>query len=170
MKPSLLQRMDIWVRHMVPIGSSLFLVLLTATPSKIPNFSVIEPMVSLMCVFYWSLYRPDLVSIHVTFVLGLLVDFLGMFPLGSHSLLFLLAHSVTVSMRHFLLEASPMMMWFVFSIIAAGTYVLLWVIITLFYGPSPIKTVFFSYIMTVSIYPVINRFLARLQVALLRDA
>lgn len=170
MKPSLLQRMDIWVRHLVPIGSSLFFVLLTTTPSKIPNFSAIEPMVSLMCVFYWSLYRPDLVSIHVTFALGLLVDFLGLFPLGSHALIFLLTHGVTLSIRRFLLKSSPMMMWSIFSVIAAGTYVLLWVIAALFHGLSPVKPVFFSFIMTVSIYPVINWFLARLQVALLRDA
>ncbi len=170
MKPSLPQRMDIWVRHLVPMGSSILLLLFTVTPSRIPDFSVIMPMIPVMCVYYWSIYRPDLVSAHGVFFLGLLYDCLGMFPIGLHALVFLLVHGVVLSSRRFLLEGSLMVMWSVFATIAAGVYFFLWIGTALLHGMAPIKAVFFSYIMTVALYPLINWGLARLQVALLRDA
>ncbi len=162
--------MDTWVRHLVPLGSSFLLLLFTLTPSRIPNFSVIMPMVPIMCVYYWSIYRPDLVSAYGVFALGLLCDFLGLFPLGMHALIFLLIHGIILSLRRFLLDCSLMVMWSVFATIAAGAMIILWLGTGLFHGMAPAKTVFFSYLMTVALYPLVNWILARLQVALLRDA
>lgn len=45
-------------RHMVPFIVTLMLVLLAATPTHVPGVVRVGPMLSLIGVYYWSVYRP----------------------------------------------------------------------------------------------------------------
>ncbi|MED5519332.1 MAG: rod shape-determining protein MreD, partial [Pseudomonadota bacterium] len=60
MRQPLAQRLDGWARGLMPALSVLFLVLMSAVPSGLPNFAGTSPCYSIIGVFYWSVFRPDL--------------------------------------------------------------------------------------------------------------
>lgn len=76
MRPTLWQRMDVMARHMVPFALVLLLILLAATPTHLPGMVRVGPMLSLIGVYYWSVYRPDLFRYGSAFTLGLFEDVL----------------------------------------------------------------------------------------------
>ena len=76
MRQPLAQRLDGWARGLMPTLSVLFLVLMSAVPSGLPNFAGTSPCYSIIGVFYWSVFRPDLLPAAVVFMAGLLQDIL----------------------------------------------------------------------------------------------
>ena len=57
-------------------------MLLCQAPFGIVDQAVLLPAVTLTCVWFWSLFRPAAMPPPVVFVIGLLLDLLGYFPLG----------------------------------------------------------------------------------------
>ncbi|MBF0310736.1 MAG: rod shape-determining protein MreD [Magnetococcales bacterium] len=48
-------------------------------------WSVLRPDLSLICLFYWRLYRPDRCGPLLVFLTGLTGDVMGVLPLGLHA-------------------------------------------------------------------------------------
>ena len=74
----LVQRMDSWARHLMPTVSVVGLTILGAVPFGVPGLAEMTPLYTLMGVFYWAVYRPDLmppVIVFVAGILGLIVTF-----------------------------------------------------------------------------------------------
>ena len=67
MQATLLQRMDSTARRLVPFGVTLVLMLFALTPTYMPGLSHITPMYALMAVYFWTIYRPDLLGYGATF-------------------------------------------------------------------------------------------------------
>ena len=84
MRQPLAQRLDGWARGLMPTLSVLFLVLMSAVPSGLPNFAGTSPCYSIIGVFYWSVFRPDLLPAAVVFMAGSLQDILLGTPLGHY--------------------------------------------------------------------------------------
>ncbi|MBF0391925.1 MAG: rod shape-determining protein MreD [Alphaproteobacteria bacterium] len=171
MKPSLVNRMDIWARHLVPFGLTLCLLLVNVTPTRIPGFAGVAPMLPMMAVFYWAIFRPDLLPAWVAFVIGLLFDVVSGTPLGVNALVLLLVQGVTSAQRRFFLGNTFVVAWWGFGMIAAGASTLAWMLVSLLIdGRIAFRAVLFEYLLTVSLYPVVAWVLARTQVMLLRQA
>lgn len=170
MKPSIWTRMDAWVRHLVPFSVTLMLLLLTVVPTRLPGFAGISPMLPLMGVYYWAIYRPDLLPAWVAFVIGLLYDVIGGTPLGVNALVMLLVQGVSASQRKFFLGKSFMVAWWAFGLLAAGAVGLAWLLTTVLIGrPVDPLPVMFEYMVTLSLFPPLTWALARTQMALLKD-
>ncbi|MEQ9447512.1 MAG: rod shape-determining protein MreD, partial [Rhodospirillaceae bacterium] len=71
-----LQYMDGAARRIVPFGLTLVLMLFALTPTHIPALSDVAPMLTLMSVYFWSIYRPDLLGYGAAFGIGILEDLL----------------------------------------------------------------------------------------------
>ncbi|CAA7618849.1 rod shape-determining protein MreD [Magnetospirillum sp. SS-4] len=170
MKASIWVRMDIWVRHLVPFGVTLFLLLLTAVPTHLPGFAGITPMLPLMGVCYWAIYRPDLLPAWLAFILGLLSDIVDGTPLGVNALVMILVQATAASQRKFFLGKSFAVTWWAFGLLSAGAVFLSWVLASMLIGrvidPLPVA---FVYLMTLCFFPILTWFLARTQMAFLRD-
>lgn len=170
MKPSVWVRMDTWARHLVPGGVTLLLLLLTAVPTRLPGFAGIAPMLPLMGVYYWAIYRPDLLPAWAAFLFGLLYDIIAGTPLGVNALVLLLVQGVAASQRKFFLGKSFLVAWWAFGLLAAGASGLEWMLVTVLLGrvidPS---AVFFQYLLTMGLFPVLTWTLARTQMAFLKD-
>lgn len=170
MKPSLWVRMDTWVRHLVPVGVTILLLLLTAVPTRLPGFAGIAPMLPLMGVYYWAIYRPDLLPAWAAFLIGLLYDIIGGTPLGVNALVLLLVQGVAAAQRKFFLGKSFLVAWWAFGLLAAGAVGLSWLLVTILYGrvidPTP---VIFEYVLTMGLFPLLTWTLARTQMAFLKD-
>src|SRR3954467_13480670 len=102
MQPTtILQRVDHVARGLVPFGLTLLLMLFAMTPTYIPGLSHITPMYAFMSVYFWSIYRPDLLGFGTVFAIGILEDLLGGTPLGSGTLILLLCQRVVPQQQKF---------------------------------------------------------------------
>jgi len=163
--------MDGWVRHIVPFGVTLGLLLLTAIPTHVPGLADITPMLPMMGVYYWAIYRPDLLPAWAAFVIGLLHDTIAGTPFGVNTLVLLLVQGVSASQRRFFLGKSFLVAWWAFSLLAAGTTGISWALMCILSGRfiDPVPA-FFQYLLTVGLFPILTWCLTRTQVAFLKEA
>lgn len=171
MKPTLFQRMDLWVRHMLPFGATLLLLLFGLVPTRVPGYAVIAPVLPMMGVYYWAIYRPDLLPPTAAFLLGLLHDIMAGLPLGVSALVLLGVQGVTASQRRFFIGHAFAVAWWGFALVALGAMVLTWVLVSILFARlvEP-KAATFEYLITIAAYPVVSWLLARTQVAFLRHS
>jgi rod shape-determining protein MreD len=162
--------MDTWVRHLVPFGVTLVLLLLTAVPTRLPGYAGIAPMLPLMGVYYWAIYRPDLLPAWVAFIVGLLYDVISGTPLGVNALVMLLVQGTSAAQRKFFLGKSFAVAWWAFGLLAAGAVGLAWLLVAFLTSraidPAP---VIFEYLLTLSAFPMLTWLLARTHMAFLKD-
>lgn len=170
MKPSLFQRMDLWVRQFLPSGTTTALLLLNLVPTRIPGFAGVTPMLVVMAAFYWSIFRPDLFSPLTAFLIGVLYDVLAGTPVGVTAFVLLLVQGVTASQRRFFLGNTFAVAWWGFALVALAAMAVQWVLVSIVFGRIiESQALIFSYLITLSLYPVVSWLLARTQVAFLRQ-
>lgn len=170
MKASIWVKMDTWVRHLVPFSATLLLLLVTSIPTHIPGLAGIAPMLPLMGVYYWAIYRPDLLPAWLAFVIGLLYDIVAGTPLGVNGLVMLLVQGTAASQRKFFLGKSFAVTWWAFALLTGGAIGLAWLLMSVLLGRTidPVPVVF-EYLMTLCFFPILTWLLARTQMAFLRD-
>lgn len=162
--------MDTWVRHLIPVGVTLTLLLLTAIPTRVPGLSGIIPMLPLMGVYYWAIYRPDLLPAWSAFLIGLLYDIIGGTPLGVNALVLLAVQGVAAGQRRFFLGKSFMVAWWAFGLLAAAAAGTTWLLVTILYGQAlDASPVIFDYLLTMGLFPLLTWTLARTQMAFLKE-
>lgn len=169
MQATVLQRMDTTARRLVPFGVTLILMLFSMTPTYIPGLSHITPMYALMAVYFWSIYRPNLLGYGSTFAIGVLEDLLSGTPLGSGALILLLCKRVVFSQQKFFNNKPFGIMWGAFALLAAGGALLRYLCVGLAAtsGFTPPGEMFAAYLMTIAMYPVVGWLLAKAHVKLL---
>jgi rod shape-determining protein MreD len=166
--PTLWQRMDVVARRLVPIGLTLVLILFAQTPTHVPGLTHTTPMYDLAAVYFWSIYRPDLMGYGAGFGLGLLEDLLTGAPLGTDSLTLLACQYVVFHQQKFF-NAKPFgVMWAAFAVLALGAGLLKWLVIGIVSTSfTRFGDMVMSVLMTVAIYPIIAWLLAKAQMKLL---
>lgn len=170
MKSTIWVRMDTWVRHLVPISVTIFLLLLTAVPTYLPGFASVSPLLPLMGVYYWAIYRPDLLPAWAAFLVGGLYDIIAGTPLGVNALVLLLVQGVAASQRRFFLGKSFAVAWWAFGLLAAGSSGLTWILVVVLTGQvMDASPVIFEYLLTMGLFPLLTWMLARTQMAFLKD-
>ncbi len=150
------------LRATLPGIQVLFLVLLSVVPTGIPYFSVVTPLLAMIGVYYWSVYRPDLMPTPLVFVFGVLLDILSGGPVGLMALLLLLVHGICVSQRQVLATKSFYVGWFGFITVAVGANVIGWVIVCAFFQSllSPVP-VLIQVTVTIALYPLLAHLFGR---------
>ena len=169
MQPSVLTRVDLAARRLMPFGMTLVLMLFAMTPTYIPGLSHITPMYAFMAVYFWSIYRPDLLSYGTVFAIGIMEDLLAGTPLGSSALVLLVCQRVVYSQQKFFNGRPFVLIWLAFALLAAGATVLRWLCVGLagVSGFTPFIAMVTAYLMTVALYPIVAWLLAKAQMKLL---
>ncbi len=169
MQATVIQRMDITARRLVPFGVTLVLMLFAMTPTYVPGLSHVAPMYALMAVYFWSIYRPDLLGYGSTFAIGILEDLLAGTPLGSGALILLLCQRVVFHQQKFFNNKPFGIIWLAFALVAAGAALLRWLCVGLVAtsGFTPIGQMSTAYLMTVAAYPIVGWLLAKAHMKLL---
>ncbi len=169
MKPDLWQRLDRGLRNLTPMMLTLALIFVTVLPLRVPGLAPVTPVVTLMAVYYWSIYRPELLPFAATFVVGLVQDSLSGAPLGLSSLVLLLVQGVVVSQRRFFHGKTFLVEWWGFMLVAPVALLIAWLVASLYFGVLVVpRTLGFQLLLTVALYPVLTRLFARAQHYLLR--
>jgi rod shape-determining protein MreD len=168
MQPTLLQRMDLVARRFVPLGLTLTLMLFALTPTQITGLSQLTPMYPLAAIYFWSIYRSDLIGYGSAFTIGLLEDLLTGMPLGSGALVLLLCQYVVLH-QHKFFNAKPFgVFWAAFGFVALAAGFIKWLCVGIVTGVfTRFSDMLGAVMMTVAIYPVIAWLLGRAQMKLL---
>ncbi|MEE8350976.1 MAG: rod shape-determining protein MreD [Rhodospirillales bacterium] len=162
-------RMDLLARQLTPLMLTLVLVIINVVPLHIPGFSRVTPLLPLIAVYHWAIFRPRLLPAYAVFLIGLLHDALSGLPIGVSAFVFLIVYGVVLSQKSFFIGKSFAILWLGFSLMAAVALVLSWLAVSILnvalIGP---ETVFFQYLMTLGFFPVIAWLFLRWQLAFLR--
>lgn len=170
MKLSPWQRLDQWARHLLPVGSAVAMMFFAATPFPLPGVAQVMPLFGLMAIYYWAIFRPDLLNAPVAFILGLFQDILLGAPFGIFALVFLLVHGMASSQRRFFLGNTFLVAWWGFALIAAGAIFIDWALLAILFDKTvPGRQALLQYLMTVAAYPPLVWVLARIQAGVLRE-
>lgn len=151
-------------RQSLPVLTSLALVLLAAVPLSVPGYGQIAVNAGLVCVFYWSVSRPDLFSPAAAFTLGLWQDLVTGTPIGLNALVMLVVYGLIGSQQLFLRSRNYAGRWFCFVLVAVLAALLTWLIAMILnlnlIDPSP---VLFHVLLTAGAFPPLVWLLSRLQ-------
>lgn len=166
-----MQRADVALREATPALLTLVLIVLDVVPLRLPEFAVIVPSFALMSVYFWTLYRADLMPAPVVFGLGVFQDVLSGGPLGVHAFVLLATYGAVLNQRRVLMRRPFAIGWFGFVGVALGAFTLNWLImtalsLTLF---DPLAAGM-QYVMTVVLYPVVAGGMVALQRSFVRTA
>lgn len=134
MKRPFWHRLDLLARHVVPVSLAFVLVLLSIVPLRVPLLNLVFPALALVSIYYWTLYRPDLMPPAAAFAIGLADDVLSGAPLGVNALVFVLVHAAVNTQRGFFLGKSFAIVWLGFALLAGAAFTIAWLVVSAFYG------------------------------------
>ncbi len=164
------QRLDLIARSVLPMAITLLLVVISALPMHVPSFGTVSPVFALIAVYYWPIFRPDLMPSLAVFAAGLLQDILSDTPLGVFALVFLLVRMFIVSQRRFFVDNSFVAMWLGFMLVTAGSLATIWLIVSLFNVAFISSTaVAVQFFLTLFLFPCFAWLFSRVQRALPRQ-
>jgi rod shape-determining protein MreD len=169
MTGTVLTRAAVTARVVAPVMVTLLMTMLAAIPIGIPNSLAIEPMVALLPVYYWSVYRPDLMPIGAAFLIGLFVDLLIAAPMGLSAALLAVVQWVTAGQHKVLVGKGFWVVWLGYVVISAGALLLYWVAYCIFVqqAVNPLPLVL-GYLLGLVAYPALSHMFGRLHQRLLQ--
>ena len=161
--------MDLLARQLTPSMLPLILVIIGVVPLRILEFSTVMPLVPLMAVYHWAVFRPRLLPAYAVFLIGILQDILTGAPVGVNALVFLLVYGAVLTQKRCFTGKSFLILWLGFSLIAAAESALNWLAISLLSATIvEIRTAVFQYLLTVGFFPAVAWVFMRWQRAFLR--
>lgn len=171
MNISTLQRLDLWARALSPFALTVLLVLASVALVRSPEVAPVVPSLALAAVFYWTVFRPDLMPPWAIFLIGLFQDLITGIPLGAGVLALLIVYLTVTVQRRFFSSASFFMLWISFILIAAIATLPMWLAACFLLGqivdPAP---VLLQYLATIAVYPCLAWLLGQAQQAFLKAA
>lgn len=137
-------------------GFTLLLLILSMVSLALPYTGTIKPLLILIPIYYWGLYRPSFISLFAVFAFGILIDLLANYPVGLHAALFVIAGLVIRSQRLFMLGQPYLMVWLGFAIVSTSVYVAQWLFFMLIHMRfMPVQDLLASNVMAILLYPAI---------------
>jgi rod shape-determining protein MreD len=154
MKPGLWLRLDVLARKLTPFLLTLLLVVLSVVPVHVPGMSRVVPLLPLMAIYHWAVYRSELFPAYAVFIIGLLHDIFTGTPIGVNALVFLLVYGLVVSQHRFLFGKSFAVIWLGFGLVGGAASALTWVLVSgwnvAVIEPS---AVYIQYLLTFGLFP-----------------
>jgi rod shape-determining protein MreD len=152
------------IARFFPTVTILLLALLSVLPLRFPDYAAVAPLLALAGLYYWTIYRPDLLPPLAIFLCGLVLDLLSGAPLGIAALLFLLARVVVMPQRRFFVDRLFPFVWGGFTLLAAGAIAFLWLLGSLFSGVVlDMRAATLQWVLTVACFPAVAYLLMRVQ-------
>ena len=159
-----------YFQRLSPIFFSLFLILLSYVPLDFVLSSNIRPAVGMICVYYWIIHRPDIFNLFSVFILGLVDDVLSAVPTGTNIFSLLVLFVLLLNLGRFFFFFPFIVTWYGFAILSFLTFLCKWLIVSIYYGQFlPFVQVLFSYLFSVTAYPILSLFNAFIQNYLIQD-
>ncbi len=149
--------LDGYSRAAIPVALTLVFVLLGVLPYGVPYIAPVFPAFTLMAVYFWTIYRPDLFPAVAVFAVGIFQDVLNDMPLGLSALVLLLVYGFVISQGRVFLGKSYLVVWSGFAVVAAGASLIGWTVASLrfatFIEPGSFAI---QLLLSVALYPCVS--------------
>jgi len=151
------------IRAALPPAMAAFMVLVDLAPRPAAAGGGLAPFLTLAVVYFWSVYRPDLMTAPAVFVVGIVYDVLSGQPLGGTALALLLGRGVLLARQRFFYAKSFSVIWALFLLWAPAVEGVRYLAAAAAFGalvdPRPLVM---QCALTVAIYPALSWVLVRL--------
>ncbi len=151
------------LRAALPFLMASFVVLVDLTPRPAGGGGGLAPFLTLAVVYFWSVYRPDLMTYPAVFAVGVVYDVLSGQPLGTTPLALLLGRGVLIARQRFFYAKSFGVIWALFLLWAPAVelvrYLAAAAIVGTFVDPGPLVV---QCALTITLYPTLSWVLVRL--------
>ena len=138
----------------VPILISFIVILFSASLASPSGFAMTLPMISIITVFYWSVYSKDNYDARHVFFMGILCDILYDNPLGSGALLLIFLRELSIKLSLLVPSSSYFMSWVLASLVFINYIFFNWVFLLVYYQSFPsIQYTILQLLLTIAIYP-----------------
>jgi rod shape-determining protein MreD len=166
-----LPRVNNGLARMLPIGTTVLAGIVALLPLRVPGYATLAPAFTLMAVYHWTIYRPDLLPPVGLFAVGLAQDLLAGAPVGVGALTLLLARAAVLRYRrHFINRTFPFV-WTGFTLLGAVAMLGLWALHCLIQlNLFDLRNAVFRTVLTVAMFPAASFVLGRTQRALMGAA
>ncbi len=162
------RRVETSAARLLPIATTALFSVFSILPVPIPGYRGITPVFTLMAVFHWTIYRPDLLPALALFLIGIGEDLISGAPLGTTALLLLLARSLVLSARKFFANRPFFFVWAGFIVLCGAAMAFLWALNSLLdWTLLEPRSAAFRLALTVALFPVASFLLGRTQRTLL---
>ncbi len=162
------RRVERSLARILPLATTAFAALLSILPVPISGYAAVTPAFTLMAVFHWTLYRPDLLPPSALFLIGASEDLLSGAPLGTTALVLLFARSIVLGARRFFANRHFLFVWSGFVVLSGGAMLFVWALNSLFDSTFlEIHSSVFRLGLTVALFPAASLLLGRTQRAVL---
>lgn len=171
MKVSVTQLLDDWARKTSPVALALIFVLIGTIRTGIPGFAEFVTMLPITAVFFWAVYRPELMPYWAVFLVGLLDDMFRGTPLGFNVLALLLACALVRAQRRYLRPKGLAIQWSAYATVVGLFELGRWGLMSGLAGQllDPVPSIV-GLLLAILLYPAMAWALARAQSAFLKDA
>ncbi|TVQ34533.1 MAG: rod shape-determining protein MreD [Geminicoccaceae bacterium] len=156
-------RFEQGLRYTLPLLVAMLAVFVDVAPRPAAGGGGLGPFLTLIVVYFWCIYRPDIMSFAAVFGIGALFDLMSGQPLGLTSLAFVLGRAALMARQRFFHAKSFMVIWALFVLLTVGVESVRWALGVVVTGavvdPSPLV---FQALLTIAIYPAVTWVLVRL--------
>lgn len=148
----------------IPTLTTIILLTASVLPLRVPDYAAVAPLLDLVGIYYWTIYRPELLPPVAVFIIGLVFDLLSGGPLGVTPLLLLLSRALVLSQRRFFVNRLFPFVWCGFTLIAALAIAFLWALGSLLEGAMlDMRAAILQWVLTVASFPAAGYLLMRVQ-------
>ena len=153
-----------WLRNLVPVATTFLFVLIGQLPLPVPLLSDVAPAFALISLYYWIVFRPDLMPYAAVFGLGIVQDAVAGAPFGLYALIYLLVQALVLNQRRFIVGKPFWVFWIGFAMVAPVAAFATWMLASLLRGTllAP-GTAFVALVMTIILFPAIAWLLVHAQ-------
>lgn len=156
----MLHRLEYGVRATLPVLMTTGLVILGGVDFGLPHFGAIAAPLTLVAIYYWSLFRPDLLPYSMVFLLGILQDILHGAPLGLNALVMVLVSLIIRNQARFLTSQGFVVQWLGFLMVVFADAMLQWFLHSMHAGQIlAISHGLLRALLGAAIYPFLDRFI-----------
>jgi len=148
--------LDLGMWNALPFLLTCGLVLLENAPLYLHQISAVAPMLALISVYYWAVYRPDLMPAPLLFLLGLGQDLVSGGVAGIHPVTFLVCYAIIDWRRKMFHGKSLVVLWGGFSLVAALAVFLQWLLAGVIHRVAPpVMPAVFIWLMSLAAFPLL---------------
>jgi len=114
------------LKGILPFLTALFFAVFSVMPIEVPLAGKMAPFLTMIAVYYWTVFKPDLMPPVAVFTVGLIQDILGGGPLGMMAFLLLAVRQFIMFQGRAFLERDFLFNWMIFVIFALVFGVAYW--------------------------------------------
>jgi len=164
MRAAVARRREWSAGRLIPTLTILALALLSVLPLRFPDYAAVAPLLALAGLYYWTIYRPDLLPPVAIFGCGVVLDLLSGAPLGVTALVLLLSRVVVLPQRRFFVDRLFPFVWGGFTLLAAAAIAFLWLLGGLLESAMlDMRAAALQWVLTVATFPCVSYLLMRTQ-------